>query len=74
MKTLATDSCASHRPVLDAVFLAAEIERLLQTLQVIRNLADAPHWEADRRWRIRDLAEQEIKRVRADHRAKNETP
>lgn len=34
----------------------AEIAQLKQTLRAIRNLCDAPHWSADRRWKVRDLA------------------
>lgn len=35
--------------------LQAEVAELKRTLRTIRNICDAPHWTADRRWRIRDL-------------------
>lgn len=34
----------------------AEVAALKKTLRTIQNLADAPHFDSERRWKIRDLA------------------
>lgn len=35
----------------------AEIKRRLRT---IANMCNAPHWNADRRWKVRDIAEGKV--------------
>lgn len=46
--------------------MATNTTKLLQTLLEIRNLCDAPHWSAERRWKIRDKAQAALSQAAVD--------